>query len=202
MALDVAKRIRNLLYNDFRVFMTRTNDRTLTLQERAKFVQMTNAQLFISIHVNSAEDSDSSGFETYFLNNKKNAAVKKVEDVENITMNISPEVHHILVDLVVQRTVDSSKDLAEKVHSKLASSLPNKYGMKDRGVRPGLFYVLALSKIPGLLLEVGFMSNKDELKKLLSEDFRQEYAKQVVAGIKDYFRDQQKNRETLAQKKL
>jgi N-acetylmuramoyl-L-alanine amidase len=201
LALDVAKRIRNLLYNDFRVFMTRSNDRTLTLQERARFAELVNAQLFISIHVNSAEDSESVGFETYFLNNKKNAAVKKVEDVENISMDISPEVHHILTDLVVQRTVDSSQELAEKVHSRLSSSLSKKFGMKDRGVKPGLFYVLALSKIPGLLLEIGFMSNPDELKKLMTEEFRQEYAEKVVQGIKDYFKDQQKNRESLALRK-
>ena len=61
-----------------------------------------------------------------------------------------------------------------------------KYHLKDRGAKPGLFYVLALSKRPGLLLEVGFISNESELRKIISPKFQKVYAKSIVDGINSY----------------
>ena len=59
--------------------------------------------------------------------------------------------------------------------------------MKDRGIKPGLFFVLALSKRPGVLLEIGFMSNPKELRKISSPIFQENYSKAVVRGIEGYF---------------
>ena len=59
--------------------------------------------------------------------------------------------------------------------------------MKDRGIKPGLFFVLALSKRPGVLLEMGFMSNPKELRKISSSVFQERYSDAVVVGIEKYF---------------
>ena len=63
-------------------------------------------------------------------------------------------------------TVPSSKKLANSIHSNLKNVMTKKFNLKDRGIKPGLFYVLALSKRPGVLIEAGFMSNKKEIKKI------------------------------------
>ncbi|MCE3012990.1 MAG: N-acetylmuramoyl-L-alanine amidase, partial [Proteobacteria bacterium] len=60
--------------------------------------------------------------------------------------------------------------------------------MTDRGVKPGLFYVLALSKRPGLLLEAGFVSNQKELKQIHQEEFMERYAQGVALGIIDFIK--------------
>src|SRR5690606_5444186 len=109
--------------------------------------------------------------------------------VENKTSGNAGEdaiIRQILTDLVVSQTVTSSKALASSIHGELSKVLPKKYSLTDRGMRPGLFYVLALSKRPAVLLEAGFMSNRKELSKLNSEKFQNDYAAAVARGIKSY----------------
>ena len=166
LTLQIAKRIYKILKSrNHDVFLTRSFDRSVGLEERAEMAEKINADLFISIHVNSSWNKLSNGFETYYLSNKSDRAVKKVELVEN--KNLHGEeliINHILIDLIVDRVVPSSKQLAKNVHNHLKKRIIPKFKMKDRGIKAGLFYVLARSKRPSLLLEVGFASNPRELK--------------------------------------
>jgi N-acetylmuramoyl-L-alanine amidase len=67
----------------------------------------------------------------------------------------------------------------------------------DRGMKPGLFYVLALSKRPSVLLEVGFMSNTKDLQLINGEKFRKNYLEGIVQGVERYF-TQQREKKSLA----
>ena len=98
---------------------------------------------------------------------------------------------------MIQRTVTSSKGLASSIHSNIQKKVGSKYRMKDRGVKPGLFYVLALTKRPAILLEVGFLSNSSELKKMLRNDLQDNYARAVALGIEDYLKKQTKSEPSL-----
>ena len=82
--------------------------------------------------------------------------------------------------------MESSKKLASLVHQELKQDVGKKFNLKDRGIKPGLFYVLALSKRPSLLLEVGFISNQIELEKIKSIEFQKKYASAVAEGIIKY----------------
>ena len=62
--------------------------------------------------------------------------------------------------------------------------------MRDRGIKAGLFYVLAFAKRPGVLLEIGFLSNDSDAGKLNSTNFQKSYADGIVTGIKNYFSSQ------------
>jgi len=170
------------------VVLSRSLDRTVTLDERAQMAEKLSADIFISIHFNSSTTPLSAGFETYYLDNHSDVAVKKVEQAEN-NSGLSGDaliIHQIITDLVVDRTVKTSRELAGLIHTKIKGALgPHK--MKDRGVRPGLFYVLALAKRPGLLLEVGFISNPKELQKMSSDHFQDDYAQAVANGINQFF---------------
>jgi len=189
IALELSNKIsKKLKEKNYRVYMTRSVDRTVSLEKRADIAQRVNADLFISIHANASYHKKSGGFETYYLNNKSNLAIKKVEEVENRGINGEDSiVHQILIDLVVTKTVESSKALASSIHNKLKGSISSSLKMKDRGIKPGLFFVLALSKRPGVLLEIGFMSNPKELRKISSPIFQENYSKAVVRGIEGYF---------------
>ncbi len=184
IALAISKEIYRLLKPKFNVYLTRSVDRTVTLSERSEIAEKVKADIFISVHVNSSTKKEGQGFETFYLDNHNDVAVKKVEDTEN--KNLSGEalvINQILTDLVIQNTVESSKKLAGLVHAELKAQVATKFKLKNRGIKPGLFYVLALSKRPSLLLEVGFISNDEELKKISSEDFKLNYAKSVAEGI-------------------
>ncbi len=79
------------------------------------------------------------------------------------------------------------------IHGQISKNITKQYEMVDRGLKPGLFYVLALSKRPGILLEVGFLSNTIELKKMSSAKFRESFSNSIVAGIDNYFYGATKN---------
>lgn len=190
LTLRLAKKIKDELSKTTTTYMTRSLDRAVSLQQRADLADMVKADLFLSIHFNSSTNARSNGFELYYLDNNSNVAAQKVEKAENL--NLKGEeliVNQILVDLVVQQTVNHSKQLAREVHEKVRPVV-RKYNIDDRGVKPGLFYVLALSKRPGILVEAGFVSNPSELKKINQETYLNELARAIAAGVVSFIRGQ------------
>jgi N-acetylmuramoyl-L-alanine amidase len=73
------------------------------------------------------------------------------------------------------------------VHGKVRPVV-KRFGVADRGIKPGLFYVLALSKRPGLLVEVGFVSNQLELQKLNQDTFLEEMARAISEGVLNFIK--------------
>ncbi len=183
LSLRLAKKIKEELSKSTTAYLTRSLDRAVSLQERADLADLVKADLFLSIHFNSSTNAKSHGFELYYLDNNSNVANHKVERSENL--NLKGEeliVNQILVDLVVQQTVSHSRKLAALVHEKIKPVI-KLHKVDDRGVKPGLFYVLALSKRPGLLVEVGFVSNLQELKKVNQDKFMDQLAKAISSGV-------------------
>lgn len=189
LALRLSAKVKEILSKKTSTFLTRSLDRTVSLQERADLADLVKADLFLSIHFNSSPNPKSHGFELYYLDNKSNAATQKVEKHENASLKGEELiVNQILVDLVIGQTVSHSRQLASDVHSHLRPIL-KKHRIDDRGVKPGLFYVLALSKRPGLLIEVGFMSNGAELAKVSSEKFLDDMAQGISDGVFQYIQN-------------
>lgn len=193
ISLMIAQKIHEKLSaKDYTVFLTRSFDRTVSLPERAAIAEKTKADLFISVHINSSPESSAVGFETYYLDNHNDVAIKKVEKTENVqTKGDEIVVQQILVDLVVEQTVSTSKPLAASIHSEIKSSVGRKYGIPSRGIKPGLFFVLALSKRPGVLLEVGFISTQKERVRMMNPKFQDDYASAVVRGIEKFIKSSQ-----------
>ena len=190
LSLRLSKKIKEELSKSTTAYLTRSVDRAVSLQERADLADIVKADLFLSIHFNSSTNAKSHGFELYYLDNNSNVAANKVERSENL--NLKGEeliVNQILVDLVVQQTVHHSKELARLVHEKVKPTIKLSK-IDDRGIKPGLFYVLALSKRPGLLVEVGFVSNPDELHKVNEEKFMNNLAKAISSGVMSFINKQ------------
>ncbi len=186
LSLRLAKKVRDELSKTTTTYLTRSLDRGVSLQERADLADMVKADLFLSVHFNSSPNPKGHGFELYYLDNNSNVAASKVERAENL--NLKGEeliVNQILVDLVVQQTVSHSRELAAKVHEKI-KPVVKQYKVIDRGIKPGLFYVLALSKRPGLLIEAGFVSNPEELRAINQEKYLKDLARAIAAGVQAY----------------
>ena len=151
------------------------------------------ANLFISVHVNASTKANSSGIETYYLDNHQDAVITKLEKIENKSLSGKDYViDKILTDIVIRKTTKSSKKLAGFIHQKINKYVARPFKMKNRGIRPGMFHVLTLAKRPAVLLEMGFLSNPKERKKILSESFQESYAKSVVEGIEEYLKSLKK----------
>lgn len=190
LSLRLSKKLKDYLSKSTTTYLTRSLDRTVSLQERADLADLLKADLFISIHFNSSTNPKSHGFELYYLDNNSNVAAQKVERAENL--NLKGEeliVNQILVDLVVQQTVKHSKQLANAVHKSI-HPIVRSHKLTDRGIKPGLFYVLALSKRPGLLIEAGFVSNMNELKLVNQEKYLDDLARGISQGIMTFIREQ------------
>jgi len=188
IALSIAKKIHKKIKRKYKSYLTRSVDREVSLDERAKLADKIRADIFISVHINSSASKSSKGFETFYLDNHDNQAVSKVEHVENRGVKGNQLViNQILADLVIERTAPQSKLLANLIHNRIAWKVVKQYNLVDRGAKAALFYVLALSKRPAVLLEVGFLSNPKEIKKIMSPKFQNAYAEAVFQGVRKYF---------------
>ncbi len=187
VALSIAKKVKTLINRSNRhtAYLTRTIDKELDLDKRSKLADTIKADIFVSIHLNASTIKSSNGFETYYLDNHKDEVVKKVERAENRNGSAGQEmiVNTILTDLIIERVAPKSKELGQSVHAKLVATLPKKYKMSDRGLKPGMFYVLALSKRPAILIEVGFLTNVNEARLTISDTFQSHFAQSVATGI-------------------
>lgn len=188
LALEISRRIYNRLkVKRYNVYLTRSFDKTISLQKRAEIADTVKADLYISVHIDAAFSKTAKGFETFYLDNHNDVAIKKVEESENKDLNGEALViDQILTDLLISKTVDDSKKLAASINSSINRAMKKKHRMKNRGIKPGLFYVLALAKRPAVLLEAGFLSNPSELRKIISTSYQKSYAAAVVEGIDTY----------------
>ena len=189
IALSLAKKIKyhiekNSKYN---AYLTRLIDKPVSLQKRSELADTIKADIFISIHLNAARSKSSHGFETFYLDNHDDAAIKKIEDVENTGTSFEKAIiNQILASLVVDRVAPSSKELGTYVHNAISKYISKPFKMKDRGLKPGLFYVLALSKRPSILLEAAFLTNTREAKLAKSNKFQEIYSQAVAKGVIEY----------------
>jgi N-acetylmuramoyl-L-alanine amidase len=195
ITLELANRIANQLRrHNIHVALTRTSDQTVLLDERTAIAnsaaQMARNSVFISLHVNSSPDSQSSGIETYVFNAATNEASKHLAERENsewekLKNHYSDSVLDlILADLTSTGNFKESFDLASAIQKNVTSGLnKNHYPTRNRGVRQALFYVLMQTKMPSILLEPGFASNPAELKELLDPKYQQTLAVQISKAI-------------------
>jgi N-acetylmuramoyl-L-alanine amidase len=171
MTLDVARRVERLLEaQGFNVLLTRTNDKTLTLDDRVDFSRDRRADLFVSIHFNSG--GTASGIETYCLP----PAGAPSTGTPFRRFNSDYE------SLMGNRYDDKNVWLAHCIQKELLKET----GAADRGVRRARFYVLRDVKCPSILVECGFLSNRAEEKQILSSSYRDQLAKAICDGILNY----------------
>jgi N-acetylmuramoyl-L-alanine amidase len=192
VTLAIAKRLANELRSKLgaRVYLTRTRDTTMTLEQRNQVAVRKKADLFISIHANASRDRSISGIETYFLNNASDEAAARLAARENRNAGKKlTEVEHILSTMLQNYDAAESMELAKNVHGRLAKKVTRKHGrIKDRGVRSALFYVLVGAKCPAILVETAFISNPKEEKLLKNRKYQRNVADAIADGVKGYLK--------------
>ncbi len=194
--LAIAKLLKKKLENyGLKVLMTRSDDRFVALAERTRFANEKQGDLFISIHCNaSARNRHACGFETYFLSEAKTDWERAVAAKENQALKfeladadpmLADDISTILSDLAQNEYLKESYQLALEIQTAAVSLLKN----VDRGVRQAGFYVLRGCFMPAVLVECGFLSNKSEEKKLLSEKYQEKIAQTIFVGIKNFIKN-------------
>jgi N-acetylmuramoyl-L-alanine amidase len=169
------------------VILTRDSDKFVTLDRRPKIVRDSDGDLFISIHVNANTLSSVEGLETYLLNFSSDPSAQTVAARENASSDKSMSEMNNILELIAKNTkVSESRVLAKTIHSGALSSLRTKYKTRDLGVKEAVFLVLVNVKVPAILMEIGFLSNKNEAARLGEDAYLELLTDGIVNGLKNY----------------
>tara|TARA_A200000113_G_scaffold216889_1_gene222725 strand:- start:27 stop:1184 length:1158 start_codon:yes stop_codon:yes gene_type:complete len=191
IALDVAKRLEKKLSKNMniKIIMTRDEDVFLRLSERTKIANESNGNLFISIHTNAAEDRRASGFETFLIGPNKNEAAVRVAARENAVLELEGTTDKKLTNEdLIQATIAQSSfaSKSEQFASMVQKEIKKRVQSRDRGVKQAGFYVLMGASMPNVLVELGFISNPSEEKKLRSPQYRDQLATAIYRAVEQY----------------
>lgn len=191
VVLDVARKIaRKLESQGLEVLLTRGDDTFVPLESRTSKANDARADLFVSIHANSAPNPKPSGVETYFVSlDATDAAAAQVALRENEAFGeagrqpiVDDPLTQLLGDMIVNEYVRESSEFAKLVQHQLSEVVVS----KSRGVKQAPFVVLMGVQMPAALIEIGFISNPDEERKLRERGHRDRLAKAIVDAISDF----------------
>jgi N-acetylmuramoyl-L-alanine amidase len=197
LVLDVTRRVAKLVEGrlGLKVLLTRDSDNFVTLRDRTSFANRQHADVFVSIHANAHREATADGVETYFLSSEAtDSAARQVAALENGAVQLEQPggrgagqvdiVKAILWDLAQSEFQVESSRLAEVVLDSMTQTLR----ISNRGVKQAGFYVLGGAAMPAVLLEIGFVTNPREERKLKDTKYRDEIARAIYAGLAEYKR--------------
>lgn len=190
VVLKVAKKVAQILRKRLgcQVILTRSRDVFLPLEERTAIANADKADLFVSIHANSSPNPHARGVETFFLNFALDKDAMRVAARENATSTkrIS-DLQSILKDLMRNSKIMESKRLAQYVQTGIIDTLKKRYrGIENLGVKQAPFFVLIGARMPAILTEISFISNRVEERRLESNRYLDLVAQGIANGIISY----------------
>lgn len=202
--LDVALKLGKLIeksHSDVKVIYTRKDDTYPTLFERAELANKNNANLFISIHANAAKNKATAGTETFVFGLSKSKSNLDVAMRENSVILLEDDYStryegfdptsvesYIMFEFMQNKYMERSVDFAASIQDRFTNDCKR----ADRGVKESELIVLHRSACPGVLVELGFISNPDEERYLVSEKGQNELALAIGNAFDIYKRDYDK----------
>jgi len=168
-----------------KIILTRDRDVYLPLVERTGIANSLDADIFISIHVNASPKRSASGVETYILSAAKDEETRRLAARENsASVSSVSDLEFILNDMLKTAKSNDSLRLAATVHETLVGGLRRKYtGVRSNGVKGAPFYVLVGTRMPSILVEVSFISNVEEERRLKDDGYLRELTEGILAGV-------------------
>jgi N-acetylmuramoyl-L-alanine amidase len=198
LVLDVTRRVARLLGERLgvKVLLSRDGDQFIPLRDRTSFANRERADLFVSIHANAHRVAASEGVEVYFLSSEAtDHAARQLAAAENSVVQLekpaagrgagrSEIVRTILWDLAQSEFLSESSRVAETVLDAITAALR----IPNRGVKQAGFYVLGGAAMPAILIEIGFVTNPREERRLKDPRYRDEIARAIFTGLGEYKR--------------
>ncbi len=196
LTLPISQKLKAIIEKNlaYRVVLTRDKDVDVSLENRAAIANNNRAMLFISVHVNGFPRSSARGSETFFLSlNATDEESRRLAYMENNSSDIESKISSededdimmILWDMAQSAFIKQSSELAEDIQQELNSLL----GTRNRGIKQAPFKVLTGVACPAILVEVAFISNPAEERKLQTEEFQEKVARAIYRGIINFLRN-------------
>jgi len=186
IVLSLSKTLRDILIKKgYHAQLTRETDVYIPIRKRTQFATDQKADLFISIHANASLSAKASGIETYYLALASDESARITAMRENVGAKYNMKELDALVGRIPkERKSTESRRLAELIQAQLTSGKQ----VRDRGVKHAPFVVLIGTKVPAVLVEVGFISNPTEGKKLTTKAYQHQLATAIAKGIEQYIK--------------
>ena len=171
-----------------RVLMTRDRDVFVELDDRTKFANSQNADLFVSIHVNSHPQRSTRGLEVYHFGRASDRRALEVAARENGTPIETTGVgwQYLVADLLTDKKIEESLELAWTTRQAMVATLNSHYDVADLGVKTAPFYVLRFTTMPSILAEIAFISNPMEERLMQGDAFLTRMAEAIFEGVKAF----------------
>jgi N-acetylmuramoyl-L-alanine amidase len=183
LTLDVARRVDRLLdAQGIATLMTRLGDTYVSLTDRAAFGNRVRDSIFVSIHFNEDNKPVASGVETYY-------AAHQIALASALSS---------WLPFLARPPSDSPKPESQSLAGFIQEALVARTRSVDRGTQTKQFFVIANVTSPAVLIEGGFLTNKEDVSKLASEDYRDQLAAAVTDGILRYREAVSQRKSTLA----
>ncbi|WP_066071470.1 cell wall-binding repeat-containing protein [Alkalithermobacter thermoalcaliphilus] len=211
---SLTKKLADMLRdNGAEIVFTRDpdSDITISLAERVNLANSNNVDLFISIHHNAATSPSASGTEVFYSTNRSGiSSTRYVEYEGNNYQYVKETVEngiayvYILVDgqerkvekkdaKIINSTVPVQAIESQKIAQMVVNNIAS-LGFRNRGAKDSNLYVVRHTNMPSILIETGFMTNPDELLKLIDENMQINVAQQITKAIVDYYDEYNKNK--------
>ncbi len=198
ITLAMAKELKKILDKEgkYKVYLTRSTDIFIPLRDRVKIARRYNADLFLSIHADSAVNRSAKGLSVYTLSetasDKEAAALAERENKVDVIAGLnlvehSKEVSDILINLAQRETMNRSSEFATFMVQEMRKSVK----LVDNTHRFAGFAVLKAPDVPSVLLEMGYLSNRTEERLLKQQNYRKKLAASTNKAIEKYFDNMQ-----------
>jgi N-acetylmuramoyl-L-alanine amidase len=190
ITLGVARRLKVALESRLgaRVLLTRDDDRSIGLDERAAIANNNKADLFVSLHANASLRRGAAGAEVFYLSlDRADEEARRVAESEGAAMPVfgggTREINVILWEMAQARHLDESAALARAVEQQLRTSVP----MGQRAIQQAPFRVLVGANMPAVLVEMGYLTNATQETQLASSDMQGRIAAAITEAISRFF---------------
>jgi len=197
ITLEFAKNLQTLLLNSqrFDVALTRDGDDSIRLAKRVLVARMNKADLFISIHADSFDQSEVSGLSVYTRDEEATDSLDKIlaenENKSDIIAGFESEESQEMKDQVVSILLDLMRREMRKqsfmVATSIVKQLEPSVELRRFPIRKADFLVLQSPDIPAILIELGFLSNHNDASNLTSNEWRNRVSEAIARGIATYF---------------
>lgn len=198
IVLEIALKVGKYLTentNNIKVIYTRTTDVFLSLEERADIANKNGADLFISLHVNALNNKKVYGTQTYVMGTHKNdenlelavrenSAILYENNYKNKYSGYDPDAPETYI--VMNLYQKAYRSMSIKLAENMQKEFKNRAGRKDKGVRQAGFLVLWQTTMPSILIEMGFITNRNEELYLNTEYGQDIIASAIFRAVRDY----------------
>ena len=185
LAMDIVTRLGKLVEHRLgaEVVYTRKDDSYVPLEKRTEIANLSQADLFLSVHANYSDYASARGVETYYTNTYSSVKARPPES--ETTDQVPQEVNWTKVD--IREKVRESHHLATSVQHALYDTLAKKNpGLPNRGVKEAQYVVLTGTTMPAILAEISFVSSPTDENNLQSSTYRQQVAEALYQGLAQY----------------